>query len=1279
MVKILNYAKNITRSSNDNLLINGNFDIWQRGTPFYAGGFTADRWYMISNGSNKASRIAGNVGLDNATNIIRLQTLSSGSYPVLSQAIDSDISAGLRGKTTTFSFYAKKPADSNWTGLVYGRVYYSTDFNSLANGKIEISDAAFSGSLATDAWTLYSNSFIVPDNASTLMVEISPSGALSNSSIIDIGRAKLEIGSVVTNFKPLIYNEELNKCKRFYQKVETTLKAGTGAGNSAKKFGVSTPLPVLPRSNNAKITVAKNNNSLIENFTATISNDAYLNVIANAKNLYSELSIEFFIDDEIPYGKEPGKIDFASIIRGSGKIDMDWNPPTNSDSTISYTALYGTSPNEIVNTQPFTDSSGSITGLSDSSSYYIKLYSSNSYGQSVESNIFEVAPLYNVPSGVSSLSGVWGFDETYVSWNAPSNNGGSTITGYRIDRSMYANFPDVDTSPNYNSTFYVGVPTTTSPTTNSQGLSLYYKNNKIEFKIAKFSSELTSTGNYYFRIIPINLAGTGTHSSFTLAKTVPSAPINLSTSVGDGSITISYLPSTGNGGNVISFFGLERSTNSAFSSVTSSSHTANYTPITVTGLTNNTTYYFRMRGYNQLGYGPYSSGVLAVPNKPLTIPNAPSGFIANWIDDDTINLGWNPPADNGGSPIINYTIYVSSGSGFTSNLLTLTTQNNISSISFDVPITGNYSTFYFRGKANNSVGSSANSSSTFLSKQVPDSPLLYNLNPGNTTVLASWYKPVSKGSAITGYNLQYSTSSTFATNVNNTTVTGLQTSISSLTNNTNYYFRVRALNTIGTGSFSNIGQATPVPPYSAPSPPLNSTLSFTAVPQNGSFNMTINNAINMTNYSQLDTIYGVRVTTPYSGGPIWGRNPYTHDSDIRTAAIQAGALTSSQTGIVYVYLMNGLTYYSGISKNGITSSSWGSWNTSYYIIGSNITCTGFTYGNTVVGSHIPVFKWQTPSNNGGLAITGYEVQYAADSNFSTQLTTYSIPGNVNLNAQCVNHNSVSFCARVRAYNPSGVSSWLNHECISKGLSSPSSPTNFTATASSATGINLTWVAPSGPAASGYDIPGNISYYLQYWNITTPSNKTSTYYTATSATLTVPGPGTYGLSLSTKNTSYFSSNPVVLFVTTTSPSYGPISSWTFTSSAPCCGAKSTTIGNLFYPNINDLKDNVNAAGSTFSSCAGSTGAAFIIADFGSIRNVKSITVTAHYFYGPTYINHASVEGSTDNVNWTLIEAFNSSSFTSATSSRVINGNWNYRYIRLKSGNIVCIDISEFKFT
>lgn len=1279
MVKILNYAKNINRNVNDNLLINGNFDVWQRGTPFYAGGFTADRWYLVSNGANKASRIAGNIGLDNATNHIRLTTLSSGSYPVLSQAVDSDITSGLRGKSAIFSFYAKKPSESNWTGLVYGKVYYSTDFDSLANGKAEIVDAAFSGTLLTDSWTLYSKSFTVPNNASTLMVEISPSGGLNNASIIDIGRAKLELGSVVTSFKPVISNEELNRCKRFYQKVEAKLKAGTGAGNNTKKFGVSTPLPVTPRSNTAKITVAQNSNNLIESFTASISNDSYLNVFAESKQPYSELNLEFYIDSEIPYGKPPGIINSVTTIRGSGKVDIDWNPPTNSDNTISYSILYGTNPSETTNIISFTDSSGSITGLVDSSSYYFKLFSTNYYGQSDFSNTFEVAPAYTTPSIVSSLTGIWGFDTSHISWTIPTGNGGSPITGYRIDRSMYSNFPDVATAPNYNSTFYV-------------------PHTSLSFNISKFNNELTSTGNYHFRVAAMNLAGTGTPRSISVPKTVPTAPINLSSSVGDGFVTLSYLPPTGNGGNTISLVNVDRSTTSTFTNAVSTVHTADYQSISITGLTNNTTYYFRMRAYNQIGYGSYSSGILAVPNRPVTVPNPPSGFNAGWVDDDTVSLSWNPPSDNGGSPIINYTIYASSGSGFTSNLLTLTTQNSISSITFDIPITGNYNTFYFRGKANNSVGSSNNSSIFSLAKQVPAiSPLNFMEAIGDSSLTYSWQVPISRGSAITGYNVQYSTDSTFNTNVTNIFTTGTKVVITSLTNNTMYCLRVRALNIIGTGSFTNPGNcATPVSPYSAPTAPTNVTVgeidysspNWTLPVNASSFNgyalyagwryaVPINNSYQTTNF----TYGGIPFT-----GQVYGSNPYMSFSDFRRAAVHAGVFSSlSSTGILYIY--GGITndFLVGSTINNITSLnslSTISLQQTFNILGAS-TNTGCYYtkggvNGVTTNTHAPLLNWSGPSNNGGLPITGYEIQYAANSSFSSQLTTLSVPGRLNYHTQCIAHSGVDLYARVRAYNATGVSPWSNTAILlGKGLGAPLPPVSASATAVGTTGINLSWTAPSGPIGSGFDSSANIGYRLQYWNQASPTSQTSINYGAgiTSATVPINGPGTYTLQLQTKNSVYFSTS--LNTILTVNPSNPTPISWVFTTSTPCCAAASPSLL------VDALRDNTNSAGSTFSSCAGTYGSAFITADFGSIKNIRSIKIRPHYTYGEYYLNHTKLQYSADGSVWTTLMDFatftgSSAVFKGSTTEVPINLNINTRYIRLISGNVSCIDLSEFKF-
>lgn len=1336
MSKILDYAQNVNKISNDNLLVNGNFDIWQRGSSFYNAGFTADRWYLLSNGEHKVSRLSGNVGLNNANNIIRIQTLSSGSYPVLSQIVDTDSTIEMRGKKATLSFYARKPSSiqggsvtNNWTGPIYGKVYFSTSFDSIADGVLDITESLCSGTLETsDSWNLCKSSFDIPEEASTLKVEISASGSLNDNSIIELGQAKLEFGTIATSFGSSLHNEELNKCKKYYQKVETVLKAGTGAGNKNRKFAISTPLPVLPRSNNPRIIITKNSNVLIESFNASVSNDAYLKVSAISKQPHSELSLEFIIDDEILYGKQPDKINFVEIIRDTNLLKIDWNPPANSDSTTKYSVLYGTSPNEIVNIENFTDSSGNISGVVDSSPYYLQIYSTNSYGVSALSQIFETAPSYSVPSGVGSLTGTWLFDKYQLSWTSPDNDGGSPVTGYRIDVSMSNNFPEDTSNSNNNSTFYSAIPKPKQPksvtqtevgqfvplpqaiidtsvpvfnigaianTQNNSFLSnitnspsLYYDNDppKIFFTNSKFNNELTSTGTYYFRVSAMNLAGTGASTTFDLVKTPPSKPQSISTSVGDQIVNINYLPPLINGGNTISLFNLQRTVDSSFASYISSNHTANYAPIVVTNLTNGTGYYFRLRGYNELGYGDYSEIFTATPNKPVTVPGFPSGLVASWVDDDTAKITWLSPSDDGGSPIINYTLYSSSGSGFTSNLTTSITQNNIPSITLDLPITGNYDTFYLRAKANNSVGSSNYSSTISFAKQAPSTPVLTQLLAWDAAVTAGWSTPISRGSSITGYNLDYSTISDFSSNTTTITTTGNYQVVTSLTNNTPYYFRVRALNVIGTGSYSKTYTTTPVSPYSAPNAPINYGIDlsiYSVLPEIGSKYIIPADTSSMVNYrNNYYKMFGMIVSTPNTGSFIYGQNPYTIGSNIRTAAVHAGVLGPSETGIVYMYVIPKLSYYSGSLQNSIQSLNYNSTSnnpffaSSYYIVGSNTntscgTGNNFTaYGNDA--RRAPISRWNTPSNNGGLSITGYEIQYAANSSFDDQLTTVYRPGNTTISTQCISNTGVELHSRIRAYNATGVSPWtLLPEPILKGLAVPQPPSNFIVSQASVTGVDLSWTAPSGPIGSGYENPSNIFYKLGYYPIDNPYAKLTVPYSGvTSASLSIPGANTYIFSLQTHNRKYFS--PVVTKVLNVVPSFPSVTSWLFTTSKSCCSSSAPQ------SLVNALKDNLNNLYSTFSSCAGSNGAAFITADFGKTTNIKAIAIKPHPVYGITYLNHAILEGSVDGISWTVIKDAYTMNFFNKNDGKIFFGNWNYRYIRLKSSNISCIDLSEFYF-
>ncbi|HEU5454141.1 MAG TPA: fibronectin type III domain-containing protein, partial [Nocardioides sp.] len=78
------------------------------------------------------------------------------------------------------------------------------------------------------------------------------------------------------------------------------------------------------------------------------------------------------------------------------------------------------------------------------------------------------------------------------------------------------------------------------------------------------------------------------------------------------------------------------------------------TTLTVTGLTNGTTYRFAVRAINEEGPGPYSPQVTGVPR---TTPEAPQ---MTGVDprNRSVRVRWADPADDGGSPITGYRVLV---------------------------------------------------------------------------------------------------------------------------------------------------------------------------------------------------------------------------------------------------------------------------------------------------------------------------------------------------------------------------------------------------------------------------------------------------------------------------------------------------------------------------------------------------------------------------------------------------------------------------------------------
>jgi hypothetical protein len=125
----------------------------------------------------------------------------------------------------------------------------------------------------------------------------------------------------------------------------------------------------------------------------------------------------------------------------------------------------------------------------------------------------------------------------------------------------------------------------------------------------------------------------------------------------------------------------------------------NVSTLDVSGLTPGLTYYCRIRGYNEIGAG-YNSETIAVS----TIPDAPIATDASDRDYDNFIANWDPSVGATG-----YFIDVATDSGFTLMLPGYNNRNigNVESILIEGLVSE--TTYYYRVRAYNTSGISANS------------------------------------------------------------------------------------------------------------------------------------------------------------------------------------------------------------------------------------------------------------------------------------------------------------------------------------------------------------------------------------------------------------------------------------------------------------------------------------------------------------------------------------------------------------------------------------------
>ncbi len=214
----------------------------------------------------------------------------------------------------------------------------------------------------------------------------------------------------------------------------------------------------------------------------------------------------------------------------------------------------------------------------------------------------------------------------------------------------------------------------------------------------------------------------------------------------------------------------------------------------LSGLSVNTTYYYRVVGQNSAGTqrGSIVSFTTAPAAPTLASPaNGATGVSTNPT------LSWNPSTG-----AASYQLQVSANSAFSALVVN---QTGITATSYTISGLANSTTYFWRVSATNAGGTSS-FSNTFSFTTIVAAPSAPTLSfPANgatnqpTTLTLSW----STVTGATTYRLQVSTNSTFTPLVvDDSTLTTSSRQIGPLANNTVYYWRVNARNAGGTSPYT---------------------------------------------------------------------------------------------------------------------------------------------------------------------------------------------------------------------------------------------------------------------------------------------------------------------------------------------------------------------------------------------------------------------------------------------------------------------------------------------
>jgi len=766
----------------------------------------------------------------------------------------------------------------------------------------------------------------------------------------------------------------------------------------------------------------------------------------------------------------------------SSQIDLAWQDNSSDEDLFEIERSTNGITYTVISTQYPDTEAYNDTGLSANTQYWYRVYSHNANGYSSKASATATTPGIPVPTGPTNLTlTVIDAYTINLTWTDNSNN----ENGFQIRRSSTGDegsYGVIDTV-GANATFYQNIG-------------------------------LTPKSYYYYRVYAYNDSGNSTtYAAATppfvqTPDTIPTAPSGLVASTTSSSqINLNWTDASNNE----SGFRIERSLESiTWTEITTT--TANTAVYTNTGLTYNTTYYYRVRSYNTAGNSGYTTVAYATTSQ--SPPSDPTGATIAVLSDISIRINWTDTSDNEDS----FKVQRSTDGASYPISFTVSANTNVYTNTGLAAST----LYYYRVYAYNTAGNSGYSdvvSGTTDAPHIPITPTNLVANPASDTQINLYWTDNSynednfrldRAPDVAGSPGAWDWVITPSANATTSSDTGLVIS-------TTYWYRILAYNVTGDSDWSNVVSATTEAP---PIPNAPSGISITAISPNqintswvdasnnedgfklersldgSNWTVTYTVNANVNSYPNTglngDTIYYYRVSayniTGISGysGPISTTTPPeipTAPTALTAAAISPTAITISwtdtsnnETGFKIERFISGsyqeiatTTANTAVYTNtGLTG------NTLYYYKVRAYNVTGNSDYSNIASATTPIMPPDAPDDLITTTVTASQISLQWDDNStneesfklerSTNGTTYTLRTTLAAGTNTFDDTGLSentpYWYRVYAYNGGGSSTNSNVISATTLLPLPYDPSGMTATAVSSSQINLNWTDTS---------------------------------------------------------------------------------------------------------------------------------------------------------------------------------------------------------------------------